>query len=120
MADLSNVCLEIMKIRDDFWVHRAELLMGTCVPYVLNNNLMTTLDEERYIFTSSIYDIFPIECLFAYVYLYRLKNSLGCFQLVKAIIQGCSVSDVAMKFLARQPSPSYYFATFLQWIDCFL
>ncbi len=49
------------------------MLLGIGIPYVINQNLMTTFDEERYVFTSNIYDIFPIECLFSYVYLYRLK-----------------------------------------------
>jgi hypothetical protein len=36
------------------------MLLGACAPYVINQNLMTTFDEERFVFTSTIYDIFPI------------------------------------------------------------
>ena len=73
MQDLGIVCLEILKIRDSFWTHRAEMLVGIGVPFVANNNVMETFDEEKYTYTSTIYDIFPIECLLSYVYLYRLK-----------------------------------------------
>lgn len=120
MQDISVVCLEILKIRDDFWINRAESLLGVGIPFVMKNNVMVSFDEERFVYTSTIYDIFPIECLFSYVYLYRLKNTLACFQLIKAIIQGCSVSDVAMKFLIRQPSPSYLYESFVSWMENFI
>lgn len=73
MQDYSSIIAEIFKITDSFWRNRAEMILGVSTPYVLDNNAMTTLDEERYIFSSIIYDIFPVECLFAYVYLYRFK-----------------------------------------------
>lgn len=73
MQDISVVCLEILKIRDDFWINRAESLLGVGIPFVMKNNVMVSFDEERFVYTSTIYDIFPIECLFSYVYLYRLK-----------------------------------------------
>lgn len=73
MADLSSICFSILNIRDEYWRDRAEMLLGVGLPYVLNNNLMATFDDERFTFTSTIIDIFPVECLFSYVYLYRLK-----------------------------------------------
>jgi hypothetical protein len=47
-------------------------------------------------------------------FLYR--NTLACFQLMRAIIQGCSVSDIAIEYLARQPSPTYLFPNYLTWM----
>lgn len=73
MQDLATVCLEVLKIRDNFWLNRAEMLLGVGTPFVMKNNLMVTFDEERYVYASTIYDIFPVECLLSYVYLYRLK-----------------------------------------------
>lgn len=73
MKELAGLVESIMNINDGFWRERAEAIFGLSSPYVLDNNAMTTLDEERYIFTSTLFDIFPIECLFTYVYLYRLK-----------------------------------------------
>jgi|688.fasta_scaffold358890_1 hypothetical protein len=52
------------------------MLLGIGQPFIMNQNVMNTFDEERYIFSSVLYDIFPIECLFSYVYLYRLKYLL--------------------------------------------
>lgn len=49
------------------------MLLGIGAPFVTGNNLMETLDEEKFMFTPQIYDIFPVECLFSYVYVYRLK-----------------------------------------------
>lgn len=73
MSDLSSVCLSILNIRDDYWRDRAEMLLGVGLPYVYNNNLMTNFDDERFTFCSTIIDIFPVECLFSYVHLYKLK-----------------------------------------------
>ena len=73
MKELAGLVESIMTINDGFWRERAEAIFGLSSPYVLDNNAMSTLDEERYIFTSTLFDIFPIECLFTYVYLYRLK-----------------------------------------------
>jgi hypothetical protein len=73
MKELAGLVESIMNINDGFWRERAEAIFGLSSPYVLDNNAMSTLDEERYIFTSTLFDIFPIECLFTYVYLYRLK-----------------------------------------------
>lgn len=73
MIDLSGVYLEILKIRDDFWINRAEMLVGVCLPYVMNNNLMSALNEDKYVFTSTLDDIFPVESLFGYVHLFRAK-----------------------------------------------
>lgn len=50
----------------------------------------------------------------------NIRNTLACFQLVKSILQGCSVSDVAMTYLLRQPSPSYYYSSFFNWIENFV
>lgn len=45
MQDYAHICLEILKIRDDFWIERAEYLLGVGSPCILNNNLMSSLDE---------------------------------------------------------------------------
>lgn len=44
MADYAGICLEILKIRDDYWVNRAEMLLGVGLPFVMGNNVMGTLD----------------------------------------------------------------------------
>lgn len=60
MVDLSIVCENILKIRDDFWLHRAQMLLGVGSPYVSNNNMMSTFDDERYSYNSIIMDLFPV------------------------------------------------------------
>ena len=73
MKEISGVIQSVLIINDGLWRERAEALLGFSSPYVLQENSLGTLDEERFIFTSSLYDIFPVECLFNYIYLYRLK-----------------------------------------------
>jgi hypothetical protein len=36
------------------------MLLGIGQPFIMNNNVMNTFDEERYVFSSVLYDIFPI------------------------------------------------------------
>lgn len=73
MYDLSNICLEIIKIKDELWSGRAELLLGVGMPSVMNQNLLTTFDEETFVYSSTICDIFPAESIIAYAYLFRLQ-----------------------------------------------
>ena len=73
MRELSAIVEAILTIDDGLWKYRAEALLGIPSPYILGDNTLTTLDEERFNFTSTLYDIFPIECLLNYVNLYRLK-----------------------------------------------
>lgn len=54
------------------------------------------------------------------VILRLFRNTTGCFYLVRALIQGCSVSDIAMKYLARQPSPSYLYDSYVSWAENFI
>lgn len=44
MQDISFIVLEILKIRDDYWVDRAEMLLGVGSPFVHQDNLMGTFD----------------------------------------------------------------------------
>jgi hypothetical protein len=60
MSDLGLICLDILRIRDDFWVSRAEKLLGVCSPYVCDKNLIDNFNDERFLFVSTLYEIFPI------------------------------------------------------------
>lgn len=35
-------------------------------------------------------------------------------------MQSCSISEESMKFIARQPSPSYMFPSLLDWFENFI
>ena len=40
------------------------MLLGIKQPFIMNQNIMNIFDEELYISSSVLYDIFEIECLF--------------------------------------------------------
>ena len=48
------------------------------------------------------------------------RNGIPIFNLLGAIVKGCSVSEEAMKFLIVQPSLSYCFTTYLDWMKLFI
>ena len=118
IEDLSHVVREVMVIKDEFWKHRADMLLGWGNPYLLPDNSISALDSERFVFTSTLFDIFPVECLFNYAYLYRANMS--CFHLLKAIVHGCSVTEESMRFLASQPSLCYAFASYIDWAKLYV
>ena len=118
MEDLSHVVREVMVIKDEFWKHRADMLLGWGAPYLLPDNSISALDSERFVFSSTLFDIFPVESLFNYAYLYRANMS--CFHLLKVIVHGCSVTEESMRFLASQPSLSYAFSSYIDWIKLYV
>lgn len=76
LQDLSHVVLQVLRIKDDFWKHRFDMMLGWCTPYLTSDNTISCLDTERFIFTSTIFDIFPVESLLNYAYLYRRYLSI--------------------------------------------
>lgn len=43
-----------LTIRDDFWRMRAEYVLGYGCCYVYEKNMMVSLDEEKYIYPSTL------------------------------------------------------------------
>ena len=41
------------------------MLLGIKQPFIMNQNIMNNFDEEWYISSLVLYDIFKIECLFS-------------------------------------------------------
>lgn len=60
MEDLSHVVREIMIIKDEYWLQRAEMLLGWANPYLMSDNTITAIDTEHFVFTSTLFDIFPV------------------------------------------------------------
>lgn len=75
LEDLCHIILEVLRIRDDYWVNRADLILGWCTPYIVDDNSVTGVETERLVYQSTIFEIFPVECLLNYAYLYRMYLS---------------------------------------------
>ena len=73
MIDICNCITKFLIITDDYWLNRAEFVLGYSSPYIFNDNLLNSLDEERFVYYSTLQDLFPIECLFAYCHVNRLR-----------------------------------------------
>lgn len=52
MRDLSFIALEIIRIKDEYWKARAEMLLGYGSPNVQDENLISYLEEDRFIYNS--------------------------------------------------------------------
>lgn len=49
-----------LSITDPFWIKRAEYVLGTPTPFIYQKNILSSLDEEKYVFPSTLEDIFPL------------------------------------------------------------
>ena len=43
-----------MRITDQFWIKRAEALLGTPSPFIYQQNILSSLDEEKYVYPSTL------------------------------------------------------------------
>lgn len=66
-TDVADECDGVMlcisrflRIRDFFWPVRAEYILGYASCYVYEKNIMASLEEEKYIYPSSLENVFPL------------------------------------------------------------
>jgi hypothetical protein len=45
---------KVLTIKDDFWQLRAEAILGNSTPFIYQANLMSTIDEEKYTYPSTL------------------------------------------------------------------
>ena len=62
-----------LRITDQFWIKRFEAVLGTPSPFVYQKNIITSLDEEKYIYPSTLENIFPLESLLNYAHINRMR-----------------------------------------------
>lgn len=54
MGDICDCISKYLVITDEFWKNRAEFILGYSSPYIFNNNLLAALDEERFVYSSTL------------------------------------------------------------------
>lgn len=62
-----------LRIVDSLWIKRAEAVLGTPTPFIYQKNILSSLDEEKYVYPSTLEDVFPLESLLNYAYINRLR-----------------------------------------------
>lgn len=111
------LCLgRFLRIRDFFWPVRAEYVLGSASCYVYEKNVMGSLEEEKYIYPSSLENVFPLESLLSYIHMNRQRVPLTVLNMVKTLLEATSVSEDAMDFLVRQPAPAYTHLRYIDWL----
>ena len=73
MLDICNCISKYLNITDEFWSNRSQFVLGCSAPYIYMDNLMASMDEERFVYVSALEDLFPVECLLAYCHINRLR-----------------------------------------------
>ena len=62
-----------LKINDQIWTRRAEAVLGVPTPFIYQKNILTSLDEEKYVYPSVLENMFPIESLLNYAHINRQR-----------------------------------------------
>jgi hypothetical protein len=62
-----------LRITDQFWIKRAEAILGVPAPFVYQQNILSSIDEEKYVFPSILENIFPLESLLNYAHINRMR-----------------------------------------------
>jgi len=60
MIDICGCISKYLVISDEYWVNRAEFVLGYSSPYIYSDNLLSSLDEERFVYSSTLEDLFPV------------------------------------------------------------
>lgn len=119
--DTVLLCIsKFLRIADMFWIKRAEALLGTPAPFIYQQNILSSLDEEKYVFPSTLEDIFPLESLLNYAHINRMRVPLTVLNILKTILEGTSVSEIAMRFMLKMPSPCYSHLRYVDWVRPFV
>ena len=91
-------------------------MLGSASCYVYEKNVMGSLEEEKYIYPSSLENVFPLESLLSYIHMNRLRVPLTALNMIKTVLEATSVSEEALDFLARQPAPAYTHLRYIDWL----
>ena len=77
----------ILEINDSFWLHRMEYLVGYGRPYDLTKeHTLNTIDQEVNIYSSTIENIFPVECILTLPYISRATNQLSAINILVELL----------------------------------
>lgn len=73
-CDTVMLCItRLLNIRDDFWTNRAEFVLGYAAAYVFDKNAMSYMEEEKYVYPSTLENVFPLESLLSYIHINRAR-----------------------------------------------
>jgi hypothetical protein len=54
MKDICSCLNKFLVITDEYWVNRAEFVLGYTSPYIYNENLIDSVEEERFVYYSTL------------------------------------------------------------------
>lgn len=83
--------------------------------YRLNN-----VDQDLFVYSSTIENIFPIECVLGYLWVTRGNNQLSTVHALAELLDWMVGYEWVGQFVRRQPSPNYTSTYFHDWIRPYL
>jgi hypothetical protein len=81
---------------------------------------MVTLEEEKYVYPSTLENVFPLESLLSYIHINRMRVPLTVLNMIKTLLEATSCSEEAMDYLIAQPAPSYTHLRYIDWLRPFV
>lgn len=53
--DTVLLCINrFLRMSDELWIKRAEAVLGTPTPFIYQKNILSSLDEEKYVYPSTL------------------------------------------------------------------
>jgi hypothetical protein len=81
---------------------------------------LDAIDQDIYVYTSTIEDIFPIECILNYLYTTRINNQMSALYVIKDLLDMMNNHDWVGRYMSLQPATNNTYRFFYEWIKPYL
>jgi len=89
-----------------------EFLLGYGKVYLSKSNRLNTVDQDIFLYSSTVEYVFPIECILSYLWTARINNQLTSLYVLVELLDWMSGFEWVAKYVRRQPAPNYTFTFF--------
>lgn len=117
---IMGIARRLIEITDEFSLQRMEFLLGYGKVYLSKTYRLSSVDQDIFLYSSSIEYIFPVECILSYLWTTRTNNHLTSLYLLSELLEWMSGYEWVAAYIRRQPAPNYTFTFFHEWIRSYL
>jgi hypothetical protein len=95
-------------------------LLGYGKIYMSKTYKLEAIDQDIYVYASTIEDIYPIECVLNYMYTTRINNQLSVLYIIKELLEMISRYEWVSRYMSLQPATNNTYRFFYEWIKPYL
>lgn len=117
---IMHLARRLIEIKDEFALQRMEFLLGYGKVYLSKSHRLSSVDQDIFLYSSTIEYVFPIECILSYLWSTRINNQLSALYVLNELLEWMCGFEWVTKYMSRQPAPNYTFTFYHEWIKPFL